>query len=362
MSIADRLDRLAAFEPTGFPFISLYLNTQPDRHGRANFDAFVRREFATRLKTFLPRSPERESFERDIERVNAYLATDLRSSSNGLALFACAGAGDFFEDVQLDAPIHLHRMFVFDQPHLYDLARLNDHYRRYAVVVADTNSARLFVFGMKKTLSEAEVTNRKVSRTKAGGWSQARYQRHTSNFHLHHAKELVDALDQAVREDDIDQIVLAGDEVIIPLLRSQLPPGIESKVIDVLRLDIRAPEREILSATLEALHEHDANEDAARVDALLAAYRSGGLAVVGANAAMKALDRGQVDELLLSASIKQLSADDDVDGEPHPETRLVLADALVTRAHQTGARVTFIEDRSLLAGIGGAGAFLRYQL
>jgi peptide subunit release factor 1 (eRF1) len=39
-----------------------------------------------------------------------------------------------------------------------------------------------------------------------------------------------------------------------------------------------------------------------------------------------------------------------------------VADQLVTKAHQTGATVTFIEDGSLLADVGGAGAFLRYRL
>ena len=136
--------------------------------------------------------------------------------------------------MQLDAPILKHRMYVFGRPHLYDLARLNDRYRRYAAVVADTNSARLFVFGMKKTLSEQDVANPKVSRTKVGGWSQARYQRHTANFHLHHAKELVEELERTVREDEIDIIVLAGDEVIIPVLLAQLPASLAAKTIDVL--------------------------------------------------------------------------------------------------------------------------------
>jgi peptide subunit release factor 1 (eRF1) len=34
---------------------------------------------------------------------------------------------------------------------------------------------------------------------------------------------------------------------------------------------------------------------------------------------------------------------------------------LVTRARQTGARVTFIEDPALLSGVGGVGALLRYR-
>jgi peptide subunit release factor 1 (eRF1) len=43
-----------------------------------------------------------------------------------------------------------------------------------------------------------------------------------------------------------------------------------------------------------------------------------------------------------------------------PQARL--ADELVTRARQTSATVTFIEDGRLLAEVGGMGAFLRYRV
>jgi len=32
--IEEPLSRLVAFEPTTFPVLSVYLNTQPDQHGR----------------------------------------------------------------------------------------------------------------------------------------------------------------------------------------------------------------------------------------------------------------------------------------------------------------------------------------
>ena len=44
------------------------------------------------------------------------------------------------------------------------------------------------------------------------------------------------------------------------------------------------------------------------------------------------------------------------------EARLKLSDELVTRAQQTAARIRFIEDDNLLAGIGGVGALLRFRI
>ena len=375
VTLTQHLDELAAFEPTGFPFVSLYLNTQPDQHGRDNFESFVRKEFKARARSLAPDSPELASYKRDTARIMAFLRDELRPSANGLAVFACAGADNYFKAVQLDAPVKRHQLHVCQEPYLYPLARLIDQHPRYVALLADTNSARLFVFGLGKTLTSAAVQGVKVSRTQGGGWSQMRYRRHADNYHLLHAKEVVEKLGRVVREEGADHVILAGDEVIIPLLREQLPPHLADKVIDVLRLDIRTPEHEVLRATIEALREHNTQTDAERVRRLLDEYRAGGLAVVGLRDTLTALYQRQADELLLSASAREIICEEeDIDGLPTDdaapgprafrgrEPHLVAADLLVTRARRTGAQVTFIEDPALLAGIGGVGALLRYRL
>ncbi len=128
--------------------------------------------------------------------------------------------------MQLDAPIEKHQLFIFKQPHLYPLARLINEYRRYAVLVADSNRARIFVFGRGRTLAAEEVQNEKMNRTEVGGWSQMRYQRHVDHLRLQHAKEVVEALDRIVREEAIESVIIAGDEVVIPVLREQMPPAL----------------------------------------------------------------------------------------------------------------------------------------
>src|SRR3712207_5657110 len=181
VTLTEQLDELAAFEPSEYPFVSLYLNTQADQHGRDNFESFVRKEFKARAKAFAPESLELASFERDAARIKTYLRDELRPSANGVAVFACAGACDYFRAVQFDAPVKRHQLHVNSRPHLYPLARLLDQHPRYVALIADTNSARLFVFGLGRTVSSSEVQNVKVSRTQGRGWSQMRYQRHVDN-------------------------------------------------------------------------------------------------------------------------------------------------------------------------------------
>lgn len=373
LTLQDRLDRLAGFPPTTFPVISLYLNTEPDQHGKDEIQRFLRRELPARGRTFEPHSADRESYERDVERIERWVEEELRPSANGVAIFACAGAADFFEAVQLDVPVREHRLYVYHQPQLYELARLSDAYPRYAAVVADSRLARIFVFALGGTADRAEVENAVTSRTQAGGWSQARFQRHVDNQRQQHVKDVVEALDRIVREEEIGHVVLAGDEVIIPLLRAELPPHLEEKVIDTLRLDITTPEHEVLEETLRSMAVEDAREDADRVRRAIEGYRAGGLGMAGLGPTLAALVRGQVGELLVSTDLEARYAEPVPRESPRIPPELAaqlpeeaatvdLADELVTRARSTGATVSFIENPSLLAEVDGVAAILRFTL
>ena len=347
MALTDLLERLAAVEPSDTPFVSVYVDARPDPQGRDHVQAPIRKELHARAETYPAHSAERRSFDRDVERIAAYLRDELQPASNCAAIFARSGEADVFEAVQLEKPIAGHDVHVGRLPHLYPLARIHDSYRRYAVVLADTTSARLFVFGVDGGGEAGRVDGVKMTRSAAGGWSQARYQRHVDNFQLHHVKEVVDALERVVHAEDIERIVLVGDEVIVPRLRERLPKALAERVVDVLRLPMTAPEKEVYDATVASMREQDARDDADKVRRMLDAYRGGGLGVAGLRATETALENGQVEELLLSGAA------------PIAPSRV---DELVARAYQTSARVAFVADPSLLADVGGIGALLRYRI
>lgn len=377
MPLENLLEKLSSFEPKGLPVISLYLNAQADEHGRHNFDVVVRKELNERARTYEPDTPARNSFDEDMVRINRYLEQEVAAATKGIVMFTCGGDNDFFQAAQLEVPIEHNRVFVYDRPHVYPLARLLDQYQRYAVVLADTNTARIFVFALGKTVDQEEVKNVKTNRSQVGGWSQMRYQRHIDNYHQQHAKEVIEALERVVREDKIDHVILAGDEAtIIPLLRAELSKELSEKVIDTINLNVNTPEHELLESTIKAYRKHDAVSDLEKVQELMDEYRSGGLGVVGVSETLAALSNGQVEELLISATVSNIqferaeveqvlaayAAGDGVGKAVELEPRTV-ADELINRAHQhSSAKVTFIEDHSLLENVGGVGALLRYRV
>jgi len=145
--------------------------------------------------------------------------------------------------------------------------------------------------------------------------------------------------------------------------------------VEVMKLDIHASEQHVLAATLEKLLEQEAKTAAEKVERLMQHYRARGLAVVGPQETLEALANGQVEELLISGALEESHPQpeavqailapeipDAEGGTKSEEPRQAsLPDLLVTKAKQTGATVTFIEDAALLESIGGVGAFLRWR-
>ena len=368
------LDKLLNFDPVEAPVISLYLDARADQHGQQNFLPFVRKQLTNRIKSYENQSDEQTSLEEDFVRIVRYLESEVPPSVQGLAIFSCSKAKDWFEVGQFDAPFERNRLFVSDRPHLYPLARMNDQYRRYAVVLADTNRAQIFVFAAGRAVEREEVENVKTKHTKVGGWSQARYQRHQQNYHLQHAKEVVEMLERIVRDEGIEQIILAGDEaVVIPLLREQMPKPLEEKVIDALSLTINTPEHELLEESLTAFRKHDSLTDMEKVERLLNEYRADDLGVGGVPETLAACSNGQVEEMLIAAKADSIQFDEEEvrkvlelyqTDERLPElNQRTVADELVRRANVlSSAKVTFIEDSTRLERMGGVGALLRYRI
>ena len=369
------LEGLVNYDPVPAPVISLYLDARVDQNGQRTFLPFVRKQLAERSKSYENNSDDQKSFDEDFVRIVRYLESEVPPQVQGIAIFACSADSDWFVVGLFDAPFERNRLFVADRPHLYPLARLVDQYRRYAVVLADTNRAQIFVFAAGRAIEREELQNVKTKHTKVGGWSQARYQRHEQNYHIQHAKEVVDILEKIVLEENIEHVILAGDEtVVIPLLREQMPKTLEEKIIEALSLGIDTPEHELLDESLTAFQRHDSLTDMEKVERLLNEYRADNLGVAGVTETLAALSNGQVEEMLIAAKAESIQYDKeevekvlklyDVDGAlPEELDQRTVADELVRRANVlSSARVTFIEDSTRLERVGGVGAFLRYRV
>lgn len=369
------LNNLTGIEPRGFPFISIYLNTEPNGTGKKDFKIFLNKQLNDHAAVMEVNSPRRESFEKDAEKIRYFVENDLDPATRGLAIFACSGADDFFEEFQYEVPFEENEFFLYEKPHIYPLVRLIAQHPSFALVSADTNAAHIYVLRRGETLRQIDLQNTKTNRTEVGGWSQKRYQRHVGNFHRQHAKEVVQDLEKIVRESRIDQIILAGDETgIIPILRNEMSKELNEMVAGVLPLHIDTPEDELVEAAERALREHDAEADKKKIDYLFEHNYDEGIGVTGVDKTLAALMNGQVMELYLTADLDEITySRGDVEqvleayapGEPtentDPNERELLIDELIKYAAESSDRIRIIEDPHLLKTAGGVGAILRYQ-
>lgn len=386
MKLSSLLEKLAAFEPDGTPFVSLYLNAEANENGRDEYQTWLKNSIRDESEHYEEESEEAENFANITGRVNDFLDSRVNEAANGVAVFA---GGDFFETIQLDVAFPENQMFVLDRPHIFPLVRLMDQNPKYCVLWADTNKADIYVFGGENTINLETETRSKVEsiknevtqRSKAGGWSQARFQRRIENFHLRHAKETVEEVEKLMRDAKIDHLVLCGDEeTIVPLLREQFSKIVEEKIVSTLSLSQYASEEEIFEKSREAMNVENAVRDQEKVERMLTAAKSAaGLGTLGIEKTLEALSNGQVEELLLSADfgvfqyspkkVKKVlknyaPGEDNSSSDELPKVKDAgqLADELLVRAINSAAKIVFIEDESLLKEAGGVGAVLRYNI
>lgn len=341
--------QLAERDAGNLPLLSVYLDVRPEATGerpalRAGLVVLKDRLNELR-RTFLPRGEDLDSFERDVERIDAFVQEEMQPSTAGLAIFACAGI-DLFEVIESAVPFR-NQVSTGRHADLFELARLADEYETSIVAVVDSNTARLFLYRQAKleeiTGLDEESTN--FQKRSTGGWSQARYQRHIDKHRRDFAREMAAAIAQAIDNEGAEHLILAGDEVAITPLKEELPPAALAKLRDVLRIDIRAARDDIAEEIAPLLDAVEREAGTGVVDQLVTELRRGRLGVAGAAAVAKALDRGQVDVLLLEDKV-ELSADERAD--------------LVRQASLTGVRVEIVEDSAQLRQLGGVGALLRY--
>jgi len=365
--------KLLDFEPTDLPFISAYFKTEPDQNGKFNYKMSAETSIKQSAENFEMRSPRRKSFEKDGKRILDFL-DNVDPATKGVAIFACSGM-NYFKGLEYDVPFEEDYLFVFDKPHVYPLVRLLEQNPAFAVLLADTNSAHIFVFQGGETRERHDIENVKTNRTEVGGWAQARYQRHVENFHQQHAKEAVEELAKIVRRERIDKVILAGDEtVIIPLLRAELPKDVEERVVGTIPLNVHTPPRELLEAAQKAIHVSDTLEDKKKIDFLFDQNYDGGTGVTGAEKTLAVLLNGQVRELYLNADFDSIEYDKGAmlivlsdyatgvgEGLPSASLRGMIVDELIKRATLSADEIRFIEDKNLLKEAGGIGALLRYQ-
>lgn len=362
---------LITLDETEAPIVSCYVHRGAGRSGAPSHQ-FDRR--VTEIRRVLG-SQELDRFEEAYERVQRYLATEVRPTTRGVAVFARAGTRPFFLGLQFQVPLP-DRLSVNSTPDIYHLVELKDTYHRYVVLISTKERARIIEVNLGAITREV-WTERPELRDRVGReWMHEHYQNHRRDRDKRFLKEKIEILETLMAAGGHTHLILAGSPPMTARIRNCLPTHLQAKLIDVVPATSSAHIDDVVAATLSSFVEHEQRKSLDAVAELVSALRRGGLGAFGTAATFEALRQGQADVLVMA---QQYEAGPSwvcrhcgwAEATPTPsehcpecdsgELRSAdLKEVMVTLAERQSLEVEIVPHSEVLMDLGGVGCLLRY--
>ena len=363
---------LAVVAESESPFVSCYTSLEGDPR-------IARAELSDRLLTVrasLDRD-QRVDFEHALSPIMAFLSSPLARESKGAAVFSRAGEKPYLRILPLQVPVP-NLLSVDAIPNLFHLIALKDSYHRYVVLIAHGNRSRILEVDVGAITREI-WTKRPELRDRVGrGWTRDHYQRHArdrGDRYLRGKGGYSRQLDDQGWTNPPRVGRFTGDPP--PASEKRLPKRILERLVDVVPAAAQDVPADVVSATLARYIEHEQQESVTRVAQLMDELRRGGLAEADSAATLEALQRGQVDVLVIAERYEPPAgwacrSCRFVDQGDHPPAacpvcgdRAVreadLKAEMVRLAELHDVEVEVLRESDALIGIGGIGCLLKYR-
>jgi len=286
----DVVRRMAAYAGPG-PVVTCYLDVDGRRYVRPHDYEL---EFERMARPFHDRG------NRGLKRIEDYVRGGFdRSHTRGLALFSSA-AGDLWEPLHL--PVRVRNQLVINQhPQVRQLEAVIERADRFAVLLADRQRARLFVFQLGQLVDWSERFDRLPRHEDDGGdMVKDQVRDHVDSATRRHLLRTAEAAFELFHESGFDQLLVGAPGNIAGPLERTLHPYLRERIAARLNIPVSAREDEVREAAVAAEEEVLRRREAADVDRLRSAAGMGDGAVVGLDEVLKALVERRVDTLLVS--------------------------------------------------------------
>ena len=286
-----------------------------------------------------------KNFSKTMGKVRSFLSEKSFRGVKSLAIFSREGSVPFFLALEFHVP--LPNQIVMDlTPHIYPLIEMMDTYHRYVVVISTEESARIIEVHIG-SITESLWMERPELRKRVGReWTKEHYQNHREDRGGKFIKEKVRILERVMSAGGHTHLILAGSPQRTSRLKKALPKRLANRLVDTVVIDENAGTGSVVEATLAAFIDQEQKESFATVEMLQREINTTGLAVVGSEATLEALKRGQADMLILAKEFYE--------GE--------LKEELVKLAIRHGNKIETVSGSHSLNQYGGVGCLLRYLL
>jgi len=380
MDMRSEIRKLARIEEGPYPFLSLYLNTKwDDEQQRERIRLFTKNQLKRIYDQLKDREDWRRAFVTDQQQIERFVEGLVRrvynEEVNGIAIFSCSGIGAFLTYPSI-IPFE-NECFIFDLPILQPLVRLSSQYQNTLVVMVETDSAKLFDVSMEGMMAESSIKSYVPGRHDQGGWAQMRYQRHIKDHMDKHHKEVVEHLTELF-DSDKKRIILIGQDRIIANFKLFLPERVKQQIADTFSMDFSEERSKMLRRVFERLLQKEREEVSHQIEELKERTPMGGLATLGLNRTLEALNKGQVHTLYLLTSFSLpggkcrrcgslvLIHSPDESSVPCPLCKgkmktINLGEEMVRSALRQDGEVKWVQENTILNANDGVVASLRFR-
>jgi peptide chain release factor subunit 1 len=238
----------------------------------------------------------------DLKRIEDYVRGGFdRSHTRGIALFA-SSVDDVWRVLHLPVPVR-NRLVVNQHPQVRQLEAIVERAERFAVLLADRQRARLFVFQLGELVEWSELLDRLPRHEDDGGeMVKDKVRDHVDSATQHHLRHTADAVFEAFHESGFDRLVVGASSGIGGALERALHPYLRERIAARVNVAVGAREEEVREAAVAVEDEVLRAREAADVDRLRSAAAAGGGsgAAVGLDGVLGALVERRVHTLFVS--------------------------------------------------------------
>ena len=299
MITAETVNSIVRFQANGLPVVSLYCRVDPGASQRE-----VRARVDSLLDQIRPLAKDRDldhryrlSVRADIERIKDALGSE-RWPPGTIAIFSCSGR-DLYEEIPL--PRRVREQVMVDATPLARpmLAVLGEYYRS-CVLVVNREEAPVWEMYQDEMREVETVTDplRKAGNT--GTRAEDRIQNRVDEQSKRHFRRVAQVIDQLLRTDGYDVLVVGGHEYELGEFFRLLPHELRGRVAGTFWADPAAtPVAEIRRSAQGVVQCYQREQDQRLVDQVLELAAAGGLAALGPEDCLWAGSMSAIDTLLV---------------------------------------------------------------
>lgn len=288
-----------------------------------------------------------------------------KNTGSNIAIFS-SHKHDFLKFITLSMPVK-NSLIVDSSPYLRPLARVQDEWESFTLLLISSNYAKIFSISLGKIEHEKKLSADIMNKHKKGGWSQARFNRLRKGAIHAFFLEVVEALEKMADE----HIILAGPGQAKHQFRNMLPKNLKDNIVEIIDISID-DEKELMKESIHLISDKEEQKSREAVKQLKEEILKDGLAAYGVNDTLTAAKNGQVELLIIEkdhklhgwicencqivkAGVKKTCP---YCGKKTSEVDIL--EEILEFAERTDAEIEFTDDEEI-ANLGHIGAILRFK-